>query len=92
MIKTRLSRPTDSLPSRILPRPILKRSHPSFWRRKKRQVALLCTEGDPAHCIRQNVIAQTLLNRAIKVTHILHNGNLTEAWHESSSPKQAELF
>lgn len=59
---------------------------------EKRQVALLCTEGDPAHCIRQNVIAQTLLNRAIKVTHILHNGNLTEAWHESSSPKQAELF
>ncbi|MBG0771357.1 MAG: DUF488 domain-containing protein [Anaerolineaceae bacterium] len=59
---------------------------------EKRQVALLCTEGDPAHCIRQNVIAQTLLNRDIKVAHILHNGNLTEAWQEPDSPKQPELF
>ena len=59
---------------------------------EKRQIALLCTESDPAHCIRQNVIAQTLLNRDMKVTHILHNGNLTEAWNESSPPKQPELF
>ncbi len=59
---------------------------------EKRQIALLCAEGDPAHCIRQNVIAQTLLNRDIKVTHILQNGGLTEAWQEPDSPKQPELF
>jgi len=58
----------------------------------KRKIALLCAEGDPAHCIRQNVIAQTLLSREIEVHHILQNGSLIEAWQEPTNPKQPELF
>lgn len=58
----------------------------------KRQSALLCAESDPAHCIRQNVIAQTLISREIEVSHILHNGSIIEAWQEPTNPKQPELF
>ena len=58
----------------------------------KRKIALLCAEGDPAHCIRQNIIAQTLLSREIKVQHILQNGGVIDAWQEPTPPKQPELF
>ena len=58
----------------------------------KRQVALLCTESDPANCFRQHVIAQTMLNQNVKVIHILKSGGLQDAWQEPSSPKQPELF
>jgi len=55
-------------------------------------LALLCSEGDPANCHRQHVIAQTLLNAEIGVIHILKNGDLTEAWREDTKAEQPELF
>ena len=42
--------------------------------------AVMCSEEDPAHCHRQLLIAQTLLDRGIDVQHIRHKGS--ETWTE----------
>lgn len=55
-------------------------------------ITLLCAEEDPAHCHRQHVIAQTLLDQGIKVMHILKTGKLKEAWKEDLPAKQPGLF
>jgi len=55
-------------------------------------LALLCTEEDPAHCHRQHIIAQTLLDSNVKVIHILKNGNLKEAWREHPPSVQPKLL
>lgn len=55
-------------------------------------LALLCAEGDPADCHRQHVIAQSLLDSAVKVIHILKSGERTDAWREDTRAEQPELF
>ncbi len=55
-------------------------------------LVLLCAEGDPADCHRQNIIAQTLINTDVKVMHILKDGSLLEAWRNEIPAEQPELF
>lgn len=55
-------------------------------------LSLLCAESDPARCHRQHVIAQTLLQKGLAVTHILKNGALQPAWLEDDPTKQPALF
>ncbi len=54
-------------------------------------LALLCAEADPAHCHRQSIIAQTLLDSDVIVLHILTDGTLKEAWREEKQPKQLQI-
>lgn len=42
--------------------------------------AILCSEEDPAHCHRQNLIAQTLLAMGVEVPHIRGSGEVQPAW------------
>ena len=53
-------------------------------------LVLLCAEADPAHCHRQNIIAQTLLDADVLVLHILKNGALKKAWREINPSKQLQ--
>lgn len=39
------------------------------------RVALMCSEGDPAHCHREKLIAPTLREREVEVLHILPDGS-----------------
>ncbi|MDY6867288.1 MAG: DUF488 domain-containing protein [Chloroflexota bacterium] len=55
-------------------------------------LTLLCSEGDPANCHRQHIVAQTLLDSGTKVIHILKDGSLKEAWKENPTPDQPSLF
>ena len=55
-------------------------------------LTLLCSEGDPANCHRQHIVAQTLMDSGTKVIHILKNGSLKEAWKEEISTDQPGLF
>jgi uncharacterized protein (DUF488 family) len=55
-------------------------------------LALMCSEGDPANCHRQHIIAQTLLDSDIKVIHILTNGSLQDAWKEDLPAEQPFLL
>lgn len=55
-------------------------------------LTLLCAEGDPAKCHRQDIIAQTLLDSGTKVLHILKDGSTKEAWKEDHKPTQPKLF
>ncbi len=55
-------------------------------------LTLLCSEGDPANCHRQHIIAQTLLDSGTKVIHILKDGSLKEAWKEDPTVGQPKLF
>jgi len=55
-------------------------------------LTLLCSEGDPANCHRQHIIAQTLLDSGTKVIHILKDGSLKEAWKEDTRSDQPGLF
>lgn len=45
----------------------------------KTQLALMCTEGDPAKCHRHPLLAKVLLERGFQVLHILREGGLQEA-------------
>jgi len=56
------------------------------------RLALLCSEGDPANCHRQHIIAQTLIDSGVKVLHILHTGSLQEAWKEDKPAQQPILL
>ncbi len=55
-------------------------------------LTLLCSEGDPANCHRQHIVAQTLLDSGSQVIHILKDGSLKEAWREDSPTDQPDLF
>ncbi len=55
-------------------------------------LTLLCAEEDPAHCHRQHIIAQSLLEAGIDVIHILKDGTLKKAWKEDLPTKQPNLF
>ena len=55
-------------------------------------IALLCSESDPANCHRQHVIAQTLLDSGASVVHIFKSGQLKDAWREDTLTEQPELF
>ena len=43
---------------------------------KKYQIALMCAEKNPQHCHRTLLVAPALVQRGIKVNHILADGNL----------------
>jgi uncharacterized protein (DUF488 family) len=58
----------------------------------REKLSLLCAEGDPAHCHRQHIVAQTLIDSGVKVIHILKDGSLKEAWKEDPIAQQAQLF
>jgi uncharacterized protein (DUF488 family) len=58
----------------------------------RENLSLLCSEGDPANCHRQQTIAQTLLESGTKVIHILKDGSLKEAWKEDQTADQPKLF
>ncbi len=55
-------------------------------------LTLLCSEGDPANCHRQHIVAQTLLDSGTKVIHILKDGSLKEAWKEDPKTDQPKLL
>lgn len=55
-------------------------------------LTLLCSEGEPEHCHRQHIVAQTLIKSGVKVIHILRDGSHKEAWKEEPTPLQHELF
>jgi uncharacterized protein (DUF488 family) len=52
-------------------------------------VAMMCSEGDYAHCHRTLLITPTLLRRDVRVIHILPDGRTIEA---TEQPKQLALF
>lgn len=43
------------------------------------RVAIMCSEEDPLHCHRHNLIAQTLLERGVAVWHIRGDGRIEES-------------
>ena len=51
--------------------------------------AVMCGEGDHTHCHRNLLIAQTLLERGVRVQHIQPDGSLVEGEIE---PRQLSLF
>ena len=53
------------------------------------RVAVMCGEGDHTHCHRNLLIAQTLLERGVRVLHIQPDGSLVEGEIE---PRQLSLF
>ncbi len=53
------------------------------------RVAVMCGEGDHTHCHRNLLIAQTLLERGVRVQHIQPDGSLVEGEIE---PRQLSLF
>jgi uncharacterized protein (DUF488 family) len=58
------------------------------------QTAIMCSEEDPHHCHRHQLIAQTLLNEHedIEVTHIRRDGRLEEGETREKTEKQLSLF
>jgi uncharacterized protein (DUF488 family) len=56
------------------------------------RVALMCSEEDPLHCHRHNLIAQTLLERGITVWHIRGDGRLEQARPNPPEAQQLPLF
>lgn len=52
-------------------------------------VAMMCSEGDYTHCHRTLLITPTLLDREVRVLHILPDGRVVEAVRE---PEQLSLF
>jgi uncharacterized protein (DUF488 family) len=59
------------------------------WRSSQQTLALLCAEEDPHMCHRHNLVAQALLDRGIRVTHIRASGELEEA---AKNKEQLRLF
>jgi len=53
------------------------------------RVAILCSEGDHRQCHRHRLIAQTLLERGVRVQHIQPDGTTVEG---ESIPQQLSLF
>jgi uncharacterized protein (DUF488 family) len=53
------------------------------------RVAILCSEGDYRQCHRHLLIAQTLLERGVRVHHIQPDGTTVEG---ESIPQQLSLF
>jgi uncharacterized protein (DUF488 family) len=51
--------------------------------------AVMCSEGDHLHCHRHLLIAQTLLERGIRVLHIQPDGTIVPG---SQIPRQLSLF
>ncbi len=52
-------------------------------------IGIVCAEEDPTRCHRHWLIAQTLLDRGIEVSHIRDDGKLEEAGRE---PEQLSMF
>jgi uncharacterized protein (DUF488 family) len=57
-----------------------------------RNVAMMCSEGDPAHCHRTSKLGAWLAQqRAITVSHIMQTGVLTQAQAELGRRKSSKL-
>jgi uncharacterized protein (DUF488 family) len=54
-----------------------------------RRTAVMCSEEDPVRCHRHHLIAQSLLERGIAVTHIRRDGAVEPA---TAPPKQLSLL
>lgn len=52
-------------------------------------VAMMCSEGDYRRCHRTLLITPTLLDRDVRVVHVLPNGRTVEA---TQAPEQLSLF
>ena len=64
---------------------------------REQPTAVMCAEEDPAHCHRQHLIAQTLIDEGIRVMHIRADISLQTAWKEDrqakgSHPDQPPLY
>jgi hypothetical protein len=58
---------------------------------REKPTAIMCSEEDPAHCHRQHLISQTLLQLGIEVLHIRSDGSLQKAWLlEEKKEKKSE--
>lgn len=49
-----------------------------------RRAALMCSEEDPSRCHRHHLIAQSLMERGVKVWHIRRTGNIEQAQQHRS--------
>lgn len=56
------------------------------------QVAIMCSEEDPLHCHRHNLVTQTLLKRGVIVWHIRSNGQLERTQANPPEFEQLPLF
>ncbi|MCR4407599.1 MAG: DUF488 domain-containing protein [Anaerolineae bacterium] len=56
------------------------------------RVAIMCSEEDPLHCHRHNLITQTLLERGVTVWHIRGDGRLEQAHPNPPEAVQLSLF
>ena len=56
------------------------------------RAVIMCSEEDPLHCHRHNLITQTLLERGVTVWHIRGDGRLEQAHPNPSEAKQLPLF
>lgn len=56
------------------------------------RVAILCSEEDPLHCHRHNLIAQTLLKQGVSVWHIRGDGRVEQAHLNVPRAQQLALF
>ena len=56
----------------------------------ERQVALLCTEGDPLVCHRGLLVARELVQRGVDVEHILADGSLEN--HSAAMDRLMDTF
>lgn len=54
--------------------------------------AMMCAERDPQHCHRTHLVTPALLQRDVKVTHILGDGALLPHDALQQPPKQRDLF
>jgi uncharacterized protein (DUF488 family) len=78
---------------RIMDRPWYQQGIDQLIERANGQrVALMCSEEDPLHCHRHNLIAQTLLERGITVWHIRGDGRLEQARPNPPEAQQLPLF
>ena len=58
------------------------------------RIALMCAEGDPAHCHRTHLVGAALTGRGVEVIHILRDGTLCADCDlpGRAPPAQGELF
>ena len=54
--------------------------------------AFMCAEADYQRCHRYWLITKTLLERNVKVSHILHSGGLAQSEASEFTPEQPSLF
>lgn len=58
----------------------------------QKRTAFMCAEADYKHCHRYWLITRTLVERGIKVQHILHTGEVVGSAAAEFQPAQPSLF